>query len=59
MDNTDGVMTFTCKDCGSNKLLVVDKYKTITRFERVDKEDLRVYQGRLIRGMGTYRRTGR
>lgn len=48
MDYDDGVMRFTCRDCGSNKLLVVDNYKTITKFERIDKEALRVYQGRLI-----------
>ena len=48
MDYDDGIMRFTCKDCGSNKLLVVDNYKTTTKFERFDKEALRVNQGCLI-----------
>lgn len=48
MDNTNEVMTFTCKDCGSNKLLVLDKYWTTKKFERVDKKNLKIYQGRLI-----------
>lgn len=48
MDNEFQDMTFTCKDCGGNKLDVFYKYSTITRFERVDKDDLKVYEGRLI-----------
>lgn len=48
MEEELGDMEFTCKNCGRNKLIVLDKYSTITRFERVSKEDLKIYHGQLI-----------